>query len=262
MRLRIFPLLTCIFLVSTAALLDGCTRKAKTPTAKADLEIMDEGLEGPQSIAATGGDLEEINEEDPGASSSAAPSTSDGKGASSGAGARPSSPARSLEDPTQILKIAAGEIGRELADEQEDFFLKRADSTEVRYKPEGKLLLPIKSLDRMEKMLGSKYPVKLEIEPESFEVNLPKNTDVSASSGFTEVTLVGKSVEGILDRSETSSDLTATLKARFGYSVDAGEGSKQSSAFKVRRTIRYQLSPKGEWRRIGVEEVPVSGAAR
>ncbi|MCG3199647.1 MAG: hypothetical protein GHCLOJNM_04171 [bacterium] len=262
MRPRILTLLIAVSLVSSAIALQGCSRKATKPTPKADLEIMDEGLDGPQSISSSGGKLDEITEEEPGASSPSRSTASSGGGASAHTASKASAPSRSLEDPTQILRIAAGEISRELADEQEDFFLKRADSTEARYRPEGQLLIPTKSLDRMRKMLSSKYPVKLEVHPESFEVNLPKNTSVSASSGFTEVTIAGKPVEGVLDRSDTSSDLTATLKARFHYSLDAGEGSKQSSDFAVNRTIRYRLSPKGEWRRIGVDEKAASGASR
>jgi hypothetical protein len=217
----------------------GCARKRPPVIQKTNLSSIGEPeTSSEMSRTSRSADLKETPDEEGGMES---PSASKSKPMRFGSAPMPSS---------GLFQNAAGSISQDLAQEQEDFFLKHPRETRDHYRgPDGELLIPQQTMNKIDEMMGSRFPVKLLLSCESMSFLVPQQSGGGERSS-SRLDVLGQMVEAKVAYSDRASSPSVDVKVLYHYTVDLAE----RSALTAERTIRYLGQGKGKWIRTSVDE--------
>lgn len=238
----------------------GCSGKKKSPTAKADLDTMDEGLSDTSEFASPSSGLDSLEEEVPSLDSGPRMSSEPVSSFSSPTTPSPSMSSRPVRtaprpDPRERLKVASDSIHADLVDEKNAFFFKRIPETEAFYaSPQGTVLIPQSTLKLMTDMLGSRLPVDLKIECKSMDMLAPVGAEEESSVANTSVDILGQPIDASIKFTGQVTRPTLNVGLIYSYSVDGGAVAKDSKTLQVARMVQYAESTPGKWQRVRIEE--------
>lgn len=151
-----------------------------------------------------------------------------------------------------IFRNLSNDISNNIAQEQEDFFLKNAMATRGHYEgADGDLLIPRESLQKIEGMIDSRFPVQLKTSCEAVTITVPSGSGEPVPAV---VDILGKRVEAKVKTSAETMSFFADAELIYMYTVNAGEGSTENASWTVARTTRYRPNSEGHWRKTKVEE--------
>lgn len=238
----------------------GCHKRTTPPIKKADVEMIGSGGLEPTDTSSTkepdtgSFSLGETEEEEP---ATPQPQIRETEPTVSRRTSPGTTTTRSTFDPGRsIFRTVSQDISEDIAKEQEDFFLKNALATRGHYEAaDGELLIPETSLQKMENMISSRFPVQLKTSCEDVTITVPSGSGEPIPAV---VDILGEKVQARAKTSPESNSSYVDAELIYMYTVNAGEGSSENASWTVARTTRYRPNSEGRWRKTKVEERVIS----
>jgi hypothetical protein len=238
----------------------GCHKRTTPPIQKADVQMIgSDGLEPTDTSSTPEGNtgspsLGEAEEEEPASPNVQARETE--PTVSQRPSSRAPSATTSFDPSRSLFRNVSNDVSEDISKEQEDFFLKNAMATRGHYEgADGELLIPKESIQKLEGMINSRFPVQLKVSCESVTVTVPSGNGEPIPAVMD---ILGEKIEAKAKTSAETASSYVDVELIYMYTINAGEGSPENASLTAGRTARYRPNSAGHWRKTKVEERIIS----